>query len=350
MTTNGGRVAFALQLALALSGCCLGEGSPLGPGTAPPPAAPAGGTGPLLPGGPVAAIGAPLAFGPDTAADPLIATGVAGGPLDASRVDPSCYAGHYATAPSHVLTLSGPMPYLHVVVFSPTSADLTLIVQPAGGAATCNDDSDGLNPAVELYNLPPGEVRIYVGTYSPGTTQPYEIGVSANPGIRPTTLHAPPPLSVAATVPVGTLLLTGTATVTSASASLAGVAPGDTCTYTQTRTAAMPSTGGGLPLDCQWQITCGGVDLYGGTMGGGYQPCSDPSWPPNTFAMDSGTTATDSDPTLLFVGSSITVGDDTSGTRGAFTLTLTTTAPVTPAPIAPPVVPMPLPLGPGASS
>ena len=82
-------------------------------------------------------------------------------------------------------------------------------------------------------------------------------------------------------------------------------------------------------------------------MGGGLQPCADPSWPPTTFAMDSGTTATDSDPTLLFVGSTLTIGDDATGTRGAFTLTLTTLGPPTPTPVAP-AVPGVFP--PGASS
>jgi hypothetical protein len=131
---------------------------------------------------------------------------------------------------------------------------------------------------------------------------------------------------VGTTGPVSTLLMTGTATVTSISGAIAGVATGSSCTYTQTRVLA---TGGPGILDCRWQVTCAAVDLYGGTVPGGYAPCADASWSPGTLAMDSATSATDTDPTFLFSGSTITVGDDASGTHGAFTATLTTSTGVT---------------------
>lgn len=317
-----------LGLALLLTGCCFDALNP--PPTAtplPPPSAPGTGTGPLLPGGSGSGLGAEITFGPG-AADPAFAQGFAGGPMAASSFDPSCYAGHYTTAPSHVLTLTGPLPYVRVMGYSARGTDLTMIVRAPNGVVSCNDDSDGLNPTIELTAPMPGAYQVYVGTYSATAPEPYELGVSTNSATTSSTMHfvAPTIVPGSGALPVATgdvLLQTGTATVTSLSGSVAGVAVGTSCTYTQTRVAA--ASGPGV-LDCRWQVTCGATDLYGGTVPGGYQPCADPTWTPGTQAMDSATTGTDSDPTFLFSGSTITIGDDASGPLGAFTATLATSA------------------------
>jgi hypothetical protein len=328
-----------LGLALLLTGCCFDGLTP--PTTAaplPPPSSPGTGTGPLLPGGSASGIGTPLAFGAGSG-DPTFAQGFAGGPLAGTSFDPSCYAGHYSVAPSHVLTLSSPLPYARIMAYSARGTDLTLLVRQPNGVVLCNDDSDGLNPTVELSALTTGQYQIYVGNYSSVSPEPYELGVSTSSTVTSTTMHYAAPTVVQATgaapAPQGeTLLQTGTASVTSITGSIAGVAVGTACTYTQTRVAA---TGGPGVLDCRWQVTCGVTDLYGGTVPGGYQPCSDPTWSAATVAMDSNTSATDTDPTFLFSGSTITVGDDASGVHGAFTVTLTTSAPGTP-----PAPPMPM--------
>lgn len=325
-------------LALLLTGCCFDALTP--PPTAapiPPPSAPGTGTGPLLPGGGGAGLGTPLSFGPGSD-DPTFAQGFAGGPLAGTTFDPSCYAGHYSTAPSHVLTLTSPLPYARVMAYSARGTDLTLLVRQPNGMILCNDDSDGLNPTVELTGPIAGEYQIYVGNYSSTAPEPYELGVSTSSSVSATTMHYAPPTVVSSTgvLPTTTgetLLQTGTATVTSLTGALPGVAVGTPCTYTQTRVLAV---GGPGVVDCRWQVTCGVTDLYGGTVPGGYQPCADPAWSASTLAMDSATSATDTDPTFLFSGTTITIGDDASGTHGTFTATLTTSAPG-----APPFPPIP---------
>ncbi len=132
------------------------------------------------------------------------------------------------------------------------------------------------------------------------------------------------------------------ATVSSITGAIPGVSPGSTCTYTQTRVSAVAGTSGGT-LDCQWHIRCGGTDVYGGAIGGGYQACSDTTWAPGTYAMDTSTESSDSDPTCVFVGTRITISDDATGAYGVFTLVLDAPTPIPPSPIPPSPVPSTLP-------
>jgi hypothetical protein len=334
--THSGPSNVAWLLTLLLSGCCFDALSP--PPTVapiPPPSSPGTGTGPLLPGGAQGGIGTPIAFGVGST-DPMFAQGFGGGPIQGTTMDPSCYAGHYGTSPSHVLTITEPIPYFRVMAYSARGTDLTLLVRQPNGVVFCNDDSDGLNPMIEVTAPTVGEYQVYVGNFSAPGPEPYELGVSANNTVTPSSMHFAPTTTVTAAAPgsaIGTLLLTGAANVLSISGSLAGVGVGTACTYTQTRVLG---TGGPGIVDCRWQVTCGTTDLYGGTVPGGYQPCTDPSWSPSTLAMDSATTATDTDPTFLFSGTTITIGDDSTGMHGAFTATLSTsTTPTAFVPIGP---------------
>jgi hypothetical protein len=326
------RATSSLALALVVGGCCF-DGLTT-PAVVPPTSPPIGGargTGPLLPGGPSAGgIGTPISFGAGTLPDPTIVQGIAGGPVLASALDPSCY-GHVQVAPSHVLTVTSPVSPGRIMAFSTRGSDLTLMVRLPSGMFLCNDDSDGLNPQIETA-LYPGDYQIYVGTYGVGAGEPYELGVSANPAVTSTTLHYPPPFS-----PTGAAgaLMSGTATVASVTGAIPGVSPGSNCTYAQTRVPPLPGTLPGSMLDCQWLVTCGGTDVYGGAIGGGYQPCSDPTWPTGTYAMDTDTESGDADPTFVFVSTRITISDDSSGNYGTFTLTLDTPTPPVPEIFAP---------------
>jgi hypothetical protein len=307
---------------LLLGACCFDAFSPHPPPTPlPPPSMPGTGTGPLLPGGSGTGTGLPISFGPGSA-DPALTQGYAGGPILANTMDPTCYAGHYAVTPSHVLTLSASMPYVRIMAYSAAGTDLTLFVRSPNGTATCNDDSDGLNPTVELIGAMPGEYQVYVGTYSAPGPEPYQLGVSVQRSIISSTMLSAPttmvPETSAPPTPIsGTPEHTGTATVSTVSGNVPNVSAGSTCTFTQSRVVA---TGGPGVLDCRWTVTCGGVDLYGGVGPGGYQPCTDPSWAVGTLAMDIHTTGTDTDPTLLFSGNVMTIGDDSSGPYGSFTV------------------------------
>ncbi|MFO0683647.1 MAG: hypothetical protein U0234_16430 [Sandaracinus sp.] len=315
-------------LALLATGCCFDAFAPtppVAPAPIPPPMAPGSGTGPLLPGGGgVGGAGTPISFGIGTS-EPTFAQGFAGGPMPGTSFDPSCYAGSYPVSPSHVLTIADSLPYVRVMAYSARGTDLTLLVRSPNGIVTCVDDADGLNPVVELSGVAPGEYQIYVGNYSSPSPEPYDLGVTTVSSTLPSTMHFAPPTLVAtptATTAPGTVLRTGSATVTSIRGSVPSVAAGSSCTFTQTR---ILSAGGPGVLDCQWHVTCAAVDLYGGSVPGGYQPCADATWSAGTLAMDSATTGTDNDPTLLYTGTSITIGDDASGPYGAFTVTLETT-------------------------
>lgn len=327
--THLARPAWLATL-LVLSGCCMDGLGP--PATVTPLAPPAahGGPGPTLPGGSGGSTGTPITFAPGSA-DPSFAQGFAGGPIAGTTYDPSCYAGHYPSTPSHVVTVTTALPYFRIMAYSAAGTDLTMLVRQPNGLILCNDDFDGLNPTVELTTPLAGEYQVYVGTYSSPAPEPYELGVSTQSYVSASSMHTGAPGVVASTPPsatVGALLLSGTASVTSLTGSVPGVVVGSSCTYTQTRVLA---TGGPGVLDCRWQVTCGLTDLYGGTVPGGYQPCTDPSWASGTLAMNSATSNTDTDPTFLFSGSTLTIGDDASGSHGEFTATLTTsTVPIPP--------------------
>lgn len=146
-------IVFA-WLALGLAGCCFGglttPGMPVPVGSAPPPV----GTAPM-------GAGLPVTIAPGFLPDPQIGSGAAGGPIAAHTLGPHCH-GYIAMAPNHVLNATGHFTNLRIVVSSP--ADTTLVVQRADGTFACNDDSEGLNPAV-AGPFGPGQHRVWIGTY-----------------------------------------------------------------------------------------------------------------------------------------------------------------------------------------
>lgn len=265
-------------------------------------------------------------LGPGFAPDPMILSGSAGGLSQASALDPSC-RGYVGIIPSHTLQISAPMPMLRVMALS--GDDTTLVVRRPEGVYVCNDDSDGLNPSVDLANVQPGAYGVYVGTYASGSSASgssasgssasYQLGLTTNPSITPTTMLAPAggAVGVSAGGAPGTVLRTGNATVALASGNLPGVTPGSTCSYTQT--AVDPAQYG---FDCRWQVVCGGAIVYG-DGDGGFNPCSDPSWPPGTLVADTGTSSSDGDPSFVLNAGGMTVRDDAQGARGAFQITAT---------------------------
>lgn len=205
--------------------------------------------------------------------------------------------------PSHRLRLDASFPYLRIMARG--DADLTLVVRSPGGMMRCNDDSDGLNPVVEGA-FEPGVYEVYVGLYSAGTATPYDLGVSTNASIQPTTM-----LGATSTVPtaIGTTLRSGVLTVSTSDTSVA--ATGDVCTYSEVSVA--PTSGGS---DVRWTITCGTTIVYG-AGNGGYGRSTDVSWPPGTIAYDLETTSGDTDPAFEWTSSSLRVSDDATGPLGA---------------------------------
>ena len=110
-------------------------------------------------------------------------------------------------------------------------------------------------------------------------------------------------------------LQTGRARVTQLTGSVPGVSVGTLCSYRQ---IAVPTDG---PLSSRWEVSCGTTYLYGGGTAG-YNPRSDPSWPPGVLADDTGTTGEDGDAAMHVEGGQIVVRDDDRGHHRAFEATL----------------------------
>lgn len=121
---------------------------------------------------------------------PIVRSGIAGSvdtsaARSGSELDPSCI-GTFPSTAQHVIKLGGRMDLLRVLVDSPGN-DLTLAVRTSDGVWHCNDDSgdpqNGLNPTVEIYSPPVGEIEVWVGTYSSyGAGASYQLGVTELPG------------------------------------------------------------------------------------------------------------------------------------------------------------------------
>ena len=153
---------------LIASGCCFG-------GTSGVPTPPAVGAAPTAAGPGAAVAGGTVTLAPGFLPDPQVSTGSAGGPVAANTMSPEC-RGHIPAQPSLVLNATGAFANLRILASS--SADTTLVVQRADGTFLCNDDSEGLNPAVQGA-FGPGQHRIWVGTWSAsGAGAQYTLGIT----------------------------------------------------------------------------------------------------------------------------------------------------------------------------
>jgi len=100
--------------------------------------------------------------------DPYNANLTAGGGLDASNADQNCN-GHIASAPDYQLNWTAGSGALPLIISATSDADTTLVINDAQGHWICNDDTDGLNPAVRIDNPASGRYDIYVGTFAEDT-------------------------------------------------------------------------------------------------------------------------------------------------------------------------------------
>jgi hypothetical protein len=122
------------------------------------------------------AVGSPPAYGGGTLGGrPVSLNGMAGGPVELSRVDGSC-RGYAMPQPSHVLNTSGGMIRLTT---AGASGDTTMLVRLPDGRILCNDDGgEGFNPLIET-STSPGRVEVWVGSYSAGSNATYTLMGSA---------------------------------------------------------------------------------------------------------------------------------------------------------------------------
>jgi hypothetical protein len=153
------------MIALSLGGCCFGGGVP---GVTPPPPG-TGTTPPPTAGGPM------VTLAPGFAPDPMVLSGTAGGPVDATTQGAMC-RGYIAAAPNHILNVTAPFTSLRVTASS--SIDTTMVIRLSDGRVLCNDDFESLNPGV-VDMFPAGQHQVWIGSYSMGGTAPYTLNISA---------------------------------------------------------------------------------------------------------------------------------------------------------------------------
>jgi len=200
---HGGSVLFAIVM---MTGCGGATGTVRSRPTGPDVGTPAGGN-----GNHVASAADPTDVGAEPVAappeadeiivsgrgfmpQPIVRSGTAGAvdpatARDGSTLDPTGAGGCIGTFPSspqHVIKLGGAIDLLRVLVDSDGN-DLTLAVRTPDGVWHCNDDSgdpaNGLNPTVELYGPTPGQIEIWVGTYSSYYSgAQYRLGVTEQQG------------------------------------------------------------------------------------------------------------------------------------------------------------------------
>ena len=126
----------------------------------------------------------PVSLRPGFTPDPHVVTGTSGGSVNATSVNPSC-RGWIARVPDHLFTASGAFNNLRVMVNS--AQDTTLVVRKPDGTFVCDDDSEGMNPMV-TGSFPPGQYRVWVGSYQQGQNAAYRLGFSELSSVTPNSI------------------------------------------------------------------------------------------------------------------------------------------------------------------
>lgn len=131
--------------------------------------------------------------------DPRVISGMSGGPVPAVSVQSNC-RGYIPPQPS--IILNTPTGFSFLRIFAQSAGDTTIMVRSTTGT-WCADDTYGMNPGVDLNGLGPGRYDIYVGSYSAGTSHPFQVSISelrsttpggfAQPGVQPGIQPPPPP-------------------------------------------------------------------------------------------------------------------------------------------------------------
>ncbi len=114
--------------------------------------------------------------------DPARSRGRSGGEVNANQLGGAC-RGWVARRPDHFVQLQRNFAFLRIFVDS--SADTTLVVRTPGGQILCNDDTYGLNPSVEQQSWPQGQYQVWVGSYSEGDHDRYQLNVTELRSVTP---------------------------------------------------------------------------------------------------------------------------------------------------------------------
>ena len=104
-----------------------------------------------------------LTYGPQTRVDPRVIFDISGAGTEAWPLGEGCNGYIDTTRPDVVVTAEFGLPQL--MVYMVTDGDGVLVVAGPDGTVYCNDDFDGLNPAVMIPNPQPGDYAVFAGTY-----------------------------------------------------------------------------------------------------------------------------------------------------------------------------------------
>ena len=133
------------------------------------------------------------ALAPGFAPAPFTLAVVSGGPVDVKALSlaDNCL-GYAASDPDVLLELAAGFERVTLLVAS--AEDTTLIVKRPNGSWSCNDDSNGLNPALVYHRASPGAYQIWIGSYAPHRQDDARLYISeSGPEDLPTTATGPDP-------------------------------------------------------------------------------------------------------------------------------------------------------------
>lgn len=100
--------------------------------------------------------------------------------------------GYAAADPDIVLELAAD--FERVTFLSASAADTTLILNLPNGSWSCNDDTNGLNPALVYYNPAPGSYQVWIGSYAAENFDDARLYLAeSGPEALPTTATGPDP-------------------------------------------------------------------------------------------------------------------------------------------------------------
>lgn len=148
----------------------------------------------MISGGAMAAVGVATGAVPGTpdhasiapgfTPSPMTFNGIAGGSQEASTRRPDCL-GNIPSTPDLEFSVSAAIPMLRIMAKS--TQDTTLLVQMTDGSYLCNDDSEDVHPAISAA-FPPGDYRVWVGTFSGDDRPVYTLGLTEDEKILPSSL------------------------------------------------------------------------------------------------------------------------------------------------------------------
>ena len=130
---------------------------------------------------------------PGFAPSPFTRDALSGGDIEVKslRLGDNCL-GYAAKDPDFLIELTGEFNRITFLIAS--AEDTTLIMNLPNGSWACNDDTNGLNPALVLHNSAPGSYRLWIGSYAAETYDESVLYISeAAPEALPTTATGPDP-------------------------------------------------------------------------------------------------------------------------------------------------------------